>query len=132
MPYLKLTNVNYYHGGGKTPRRLRHNQNYRLWDIDASEVSKWLDDGGQWLINNINRITKGRVIPTSLTTVKLTEYSNCQWSAKVRRRRAMKWWHHLGIGKKTGFTNLYYSGRVEISLTGREIEIIYCNEVLYK
>ena len=47
MPYLKLTNVNYYHGGGKTPRRIRHNQNYRLWNIDANEVSKWLDDGGR-------------------------------------------------------------------------------------
>lgn len=128
MPYLKLTNVNYYHGGGKTPRRIRHNQNYRLWSVNEDEAKEWLEDGGKYLISRILSITKGRVIPTSMTTVQLTEYNNYEWSTKVRRRRAMKWWWHLTDSKKALFTTLYYPGRIELSLTGREIESIYSRQ----
>src|ERR1044072_3789 len=129
MPYLKFSNVNFYHGGGKTPHRIRHNQNYRMWVKDANE---WLEGGEQWLIDSLWSLTKGRVTPTTTTAVKVTEYSNYAWNAKVLRRRAMKWWWHLCDEKKASFTNQYYSGRVEISLTGREIEVIYCREVVYK
>jgi hypothetical protein len=117
---------------GKTPRRIRHNQNYRLWEVNEDEAKEWLEDDGEYLISRITSITNGRVIPTSMTTVQLTEHSNYAWSSKVLRRRAMKWWWHLNYEKKTLFTNLYYSGRVEVSLTGREIELIYCREVVYK
>jgi hypothetical protein len=132
MPYLKLTNVNFYHGGSKTPRRIRHNQNYRLWQVNENEAKEWLEDGGKYLISRISSITNGRVIPTSMTTVQVTEYDNYAWNHKVLRRRAMKWWWHLSDEKKTSFTNFFYSGRVEISLTGREIEGIYCREIIYK
>jgi hypothetical protein len=128
MPYLKLTNVNFYHGGGKTPYRIRHNQNYRLWSVNEAEAKEWLEDGGKYLISRLWSITNGRVMPTSMTTVQLTEYDNYQWSAKVRRRRAMRWWWHLSDEKKTKFTNQYYAGRVELSLTGREIESIYSRQ----
>jgi len=53
----------------------------------------------------------------------------------VKRRKAMKWWNDLpefgnpALSGKHGLTTKYYNSRMFQSLTGREIQHIWENEV---
>lgn len=45
------------------------------------------------------------------------------------RQTAMKWWNDLGSTGKQGVTYIYFKGRQWDTLTGREIESIYMEEL---
>ncbi len=64
---LKFTNVKYYKGGGKKPLRIRTAQNIRILTFKEGieKMSK------KELVKNLFIITKGRIIPTQTTKVKI-------------------------------------------------------------
>lgn len=69
MTTLLFTNCKYYRGGGKKVRRLRFNQNYRIYirfEKDKSLLN-WTDEQ---LISQLKALTLGRVVPSSTTKVK--------------------------------------------------------------
>ena len=66
---LKFCNIKYYIGGGKTPRRVRFNQNFSI-HVHRNDQKWLLKKNDKWLIDNLGYITNFRVVSTSTTTLK--------------------------------------------------------------
>lgn len=69
MTTLKFTNVKYYRGGSKVPKRLRFNQNYNI-NIYLKSQMYLLNLSNEELVNGLIHITNGKVTPSSTTKVK--------------------------------------------------------------
>jgi len=72
MTTLLFTNCKYYRGGGKKVKRLRFNQNYRMYIRFKKDLSllNWTDEQ---LISSLKALTFGKVEPSSTTKLKRIE-----------------------------------------------------------